>query len=121
HGTTDNRTTGPLITGRRTEIRGHRSENARPNICRMKWVDDLPHAHAPRRIRSAGRAHASCVNEFLGPMINLTTAASSIFVNVKPAVLQSCNRRGRQTDFVFYLPTVIGDLELRIIHAVKLP
>jgi hypothetical protein len=54
------------------------------------------------RFRSACRAHASCVNELLGPMINLPAVASSIFVNVKPLVLRSGNRRRRQTDFVFY-------------------
>jgi len=73
------------------------------------------------RFRSACRAHTSCVNEFLGPMIDLPAGASSIFVNVKPLVLRSGNRRRRQTDFVFYPSTVIGELELRTIHAVELP
>jgi hypothetical protein len=52
-------------------------------------------------------------------MINLPAVASSIFVNVKPPVLRSGNRRRRQTDFVFYPPTVIGELELRTRHAVE--
>src|SRR5213079_3576689 len=54
-------------------------------------------------------------------MINLPAVASSIFVNVKPPLLRSGNRRRRQTDFVFYPPTVIGELELRTIHVVELP
>lgn len=73
------------------------------------------------RFRSACRVHASCVNELLRPMINLPAVASSIFVNVKPLVLRSGNRRRWQTDFVFYPPTVIGELELGTIHAVELP
>src|SRR5437762_1210652 len=54
-------------------------------------------------------------------MINLPAVASSIFVNVKPSLLRSGNRRRRQTDFVCYPPTVIGEVELRTIHAVELP
>src|SRR5438105_15764089 len=73
------------------------------------------------RFRSACRAHASCVNECLGPMINLPAVASSIFVNVKPLVLRSGNRRRRQTDFVFYPPRVIGELEFRRIQVGELP
>src|SRR5438552_14399853 len=54
-------------------------------------------------------------------MINLPAGASSILVNVKASVPRSGNRRRRQTDFVFYPPTLIGELELRTIHAVELP
>ena len=81
------------------------------------FAQTIPSAH----VRSACGAHASCVNEFFGPMINLPAVAPSIFVNVKPPVLHGGNRRWRQTDFVFYPPTVIGELELRTIHAVELP
>src|SRR4030095_532167 len=70
---------------------------------------------------SASRAHACCVNKFFRVMVDLPSAAPSIFVNVKRASLHGSNRRRRQTDFVFHRLTMIGELKLRMINAVEFP
>src|SRR5207302_10259934 len=51
----------------------------------------------------------------------LPAAAYWLLGNVTPRALRSGDGRPRQNDFVFYPPSVIGELELRTIHAVDLP
>ena len=54
-------------------------------------------------------------------MVDLSSAAPTIFVNVKRASLHGSNGRRWQADFIFHRLTVIGQLELPVIYAVELP
>jgi hypothetical protein len=54
-------------------------------------------------------------------MVDLPAAASLIFVNVKRASLHGGDGRRREVNFVFHRLTVICELQLRMINAVKLP
>jgi hypothetical protein len=54
-------------------------------------------------------------------MIDLTSAASAICVNVHRASLHAGNGRRWQIDFVFHRLTVIRKLKFWIVHAVELP
>ena len=66
-------------------------------------------------------AHARRVDEVFRVMINLSSFASTVRVNVKRVPLNCGSRWRRQIDFVFYWLPVIGKLQVGAIDAVKFP